>query len=112
MLFFVTILFYNNFKFNFFNRFRLYILNNLNIYSLNLLKKLNFKLLFNNIVTNNNIPTLPAVETGNKSPPRKVHDKVENTPSRRKLYDDPSFSSSQPVNLCKAVQGLQMEKNS
>jgi len=59
-----------------------------------------------------NIPTLPAVETGNKSPPRKVHDKVENTPSRRKLYDDPSFSSSQPVNLCKAVQGLQMEKNS
>merc|ERR1719319_1249075 len=73
-----------------------------------------------------NIPTLPAVETGNKTPPRKVHDKVENTPSRRKLYDDPNFSSSQPVNLCKAVQGsdsqpvdlckavqgLQMEKNS
>lgn len=62
-----------------------------------------------------NIPStdIPDVESENKTPPRQVlHDNVENTPSRRKLYDDPSFSSSQPVNLRKAVVGLQMDKNS
>merc|ERR1711935_891555 len=66
MLFFVSILLNNNLKFKIFNsillvlfdKIKFCILNNLNIYSLNLFKKLNFKLLFNNIVTNNNISFL------------------------------------------------------
>merc|ERR1712112_274281 len=34
------------------------------------------------------------------------------TPSRKKLYDDPSFESSQPVNLCKTVTNNHLQINS